>query len=710
MFKLFQNMMGGDDELTNINGNSLESFPDSYSNSLSLNNNVDTSEDKAELIWQQGNLQKAINLYEGTVKESPSSYKAYQQLLSHLKQQNSVADAYKLLAESLKKQGKNEEAAICYRQAVIIQAVTNEVEEKYKKAISTLSRSPAKASQADIVNLEDSAFSFQGAIKKATLETKPNLLQVEIPEEYIPKLGETLNNKNLDSHRIATIEWEAAQSFMEKALDCCDREEWLEVTQACQQATRIMPEMAEAYKIWGNALQRMNRTAEAMECYSKAVEIQPDLAEVYAGIAKLYAQQQKWQQAIEYFQKAIIIKPDFALAYQNLAGVWEQLGEAEKAQVCYDRAQEIQAKQTATSEEQDKNSLNSQAKPTNISREMVERSVLTYQKLGQDSEKQNLWHEAAVYYRKALEMNLTQTQNLIAPEVISENKQNQANQFNRLQKIQELIQDKSSNEAYKFFTSQNQEVGKSNTPVNQREVLAPIEDSQRKNKQKTDTTANQENYIDQAIGLYSRKAKLQPNSASIQLDLGNLYAKKAKWSSAIACYNKALRINPQEAKAHLNLAKISAKTGDQSQYTEHLYMAYTIKPDLGSAEEHFLLGEALKKGGNRTRAIHCYQQAIKLQPHFNDAYRRLGQLFQEIGQSTNAIASYQAAIRHHPQDADFHFSLGELLEKQGAWDGAVKAYRRVLELQPKYPQAPQKLNRALSEKLKQDLAVRAYKN
>lgn len=720
MFKLFQNMMGGDSEESNnsIEDDPLESFSDNNSDSLSLNNNINSSGEKAELLWQQGNLQESINLYESAIQESSNSYEAYQQLLSHLKQQNSVADAYKLLAESLKRQGRNEEAATCYRQAIIIQAVTNEVEEKYKTIIP--SKSHHKKS---IANLKDGAFSFQRAIKQTISAAKPNLLQIELPQEYTPNIDSALKTKQLDSSKIATVEWEAAQTFMQKALDCCDRDNWAEVAQACRQATRIMPDMAEAYKIWGNALQRMNRTAEAMECYSKAVEIQPDLAEVYAGIAQLYAQQQKWQQAVGYYQKAIIIKPDFPRAYRNLAHVWEQLGEAEKARVCYHRAQELEGKQAGLPQEQKSDLLNTQQKEPNNSTQIIDNSVVTYHKLGQDSEQQNLWHEAAVYYRKALEMNLAQNQKLLPSEAPLESQPDRANQLNRIKKIQQLIQNKSSDEAYKFLsfpkeTFSDRKIGASLKS----EMLAPIEDTTRetplpskngsvshelvKNQAKTSRSPNKEHSLDKAIGHYHRQAKLQPNSVSVQLDLGNLYARKRKWSSAIACYTKALRINPKEAKAHLNLAKVLAKIGNNAQYVEHTYLAYTIQPNLGSAEEHFLLGETLKKLGNRNRAIACYEQAIKAQPYFNEAYRQLGRVLQEIGKPQNAIACYRAAVRHNPQDADFYFSLGDLLEKQNSWDSAVKAYRRVLEIQPKYPQAPQRLNRALSEKLKQDLAVR----
>jgi tetratricopeptide (TPR) repeat protein len=679
MFKLFQNIIRGkSSESIDAKRNSQESLSFDSSNSLS-HDALTTSTKKADIFWQQGNLQEALKIYDRAIKESPNSAEVKEQLWCHLKQQDSVAQAYQRLAETLKKQGKNEEAAICYRQAIVIQAVTKEAKEKYKNTSFS-----GLTTQAKIAHLTDDAFTFQGAIKNsAALMHQPNLLQIELPGEYTPQTSATFQ-KRLDSRKIATVEWEAAHTFMQRALACCDREEWLEVADACQQATRIMPDMAEAYKIWGNALQRMNRTAEAMECYSKAVEIQPDLAKVYTGIAQLYAKERKWQQAIEYYQKAIIIKPELSSAYRSLAHVWEQSGEVEKAQVCYQRARELEATQPALSETKN----NSESTPETIvnseqTAEIVDSSITTYRQLGQDSEKQNLWHEAAVYYRKALELNLSQNQNITLPK---DRQLNKTTQLARIRKIQQLIKNKEHNQ------------------------IAPIEDSTFINSpDNIGRVFPSENSLDRSIEYHQRKAKLQPNSAQIQIDLGSLYEKKEQWDLAVTHYSKAVRINPTEAQAHLKLAKALAKEGDRDGYIEHMYLAYNIDPSLGSADDHFMLGENLRKEGNRNRAIFCYEQAIELQPHFTEAYQSLGRVLEETGKQNKALNCYKTAIRHNPQNADFYLRLGKLLEKQNSWDDAVTAYRQVLELQPKNFDASQKLNHALLEKLKQDLAAKARK-
>lgn len=670
MFKLLQNIIGGkSSEAIDPQENSQETL--NRDRSKESSNRLAVSTKKADIFWQQGNLQEAIKVYDRAIQENPNSIEVYQQLWSHLKQQDSVAKAYQRLAEALKKQGKNEEAAICYRQAIVIQAVTKEAKEKYKNTSFS-----GLAKNAQIANIADNAFSFQGAIKNDAIIHQPNLLQIELPSEYTPQVSKTFP-KRLDSSKIATVESEAAHTFMQKALNCCDTEEWSEVADACQQATRIMPDMAEAYKIWGNALQRMNRTAEAMECYGKAVEIQPDLAKVYTGIAKLYAKERKWQQAIEYYQKAIIIKPDFADAYRSLAHVWEQSGDVEKSQVCSNRAAQLEATAALRDPVEDKVEEPTPRTIVTSARtdETIDSSITNYRKLGHDSEKQNLWHEAAVYYRKALELNLTQTQNT---NLLSSQQLDKTTQLARIKKIQQLIKSK------------------------ERPPIAPVEDTA--NSSAKITRSQSDGSLDKTIKYYQKKARLQPNSTQIQLDLGNLYEKKKEWHNAIACYTKAIRIEPTQAQAHLKLARSFSKIGDRINYLEHIYLAYNINPDLGSADDHFLLGETLLKEGSRNRAIFCYEQAIKLQPHFTEAHEGLGRVLEETGKYDKALDCYQAAIAHNPQNADLHLKLGKLLEKQNFWDRAVQAYRKVLELQPKNFDVSQKLNHALLEKLKQDLA------
>jgi len=567
MFKLFQNIVGNNSEKGSVQEDNISlkgSLVSSTSDpkTLSLSNDSSSLAQRSDSSWQQGNIQEAMKFYDRAILENADPQAAYRDLCSHFKQQKSVASGYKTLAESLRRKGRNEEAARCYRQAIVIQAIINEAEDRYGK----LNENNAIVSTSDSFDLIDDAFSFRSSMNSGLVNSSQNLLQIQLPTDFVIEESLVNSNEALNGFRDATIEWEAAQVFMQKAIDSYDSEEWSEVASACEQATQIAPSMAEAYKIWGNALQRLNQTAEAMECYRKVVELQPDLAEVYFGIAELYAQQQKWQPASSYYQKAIIIKPEFARAYNSLAYVWEQAGHLDKAKICKDRAREIENVSLLPSlDNNQQNHAEEIADLANGAGKDKAILVTNFHNLGQRSEQQQRWQEASKYYRKALELNLDNNQKLIAAEANGDN-----------QNLKQLV-DQNLDELM-------------NTSVGLAEDSASLEDdfTLDLNAHPED---NQNRNFDQEILEYLKITKSQPDSILNHLALGDLYVKRKQWQSAISSYSKAIRINPQEPIAHFKLAKIFNKVGNNNSYVEHAYCAYSLKPELGSAEEHFELGK-----------------------------------------------------------------------------------------------------------------------
>ena len=164
---------------------------------------------------------------------------------------------------------------------------------------------------------------------QSTPMTESNLVDLSPPllkQQHSPAKGKSTTQSTflLNESETANSKREAAEIYLQQALAYSDEQEWAEVIEACQHAVRISPDSAEAYKLWGNALQRMGQTSKAMGMYAKAVEIEPDLAEVYANLGSLHARQKKWSKAREYYQKAIIIKPNFPGAY--LIGIWLKSG------------------------------------------------------------------------------------------------------------------------------------------------------------------------------------------------------------------------------------------------------------------------------------------------------------------------------------------------------------------------------------------------
>ncbi len=246
------------------------------------------------------------------------------------------AKAYQKLAEVLKQQENLEEAAFCYRQAIALNASAAGAKDNTEEPLKL--SEPVEVSTADkqitMSNFSNLAFASQSVKGNANDQRKTKMISIK-------------NNWSNNNHQASVTEFEAAKVYLQQAQLYCDQKNWDLAIAACEQTLKIAPKMAEAYKIWGNALQRMGQAAEAMGYYGKALEIQPDLAEVHANLGSLYAQQQQWQQAIDYYQKAVAINPKFAGAYRNLAKVWTQVGQPQKATECTYQALTLEPDQAA---------------------------------------------------------------------------------------------------------------------------------------------------------------------------------------------------------------------------------------------------------------------------------------------------------------------------------------------------------------------------
>ena len=609
--------------------------------------NWETQIAQADNLWEQGKISEALAIYDSAIEQNPNLVEIKQRLAGRIKQQGDLAVAYERLATGLKNQGKVEQAANYYRQAINLKAVTGNT----KNQLLRSSVVPVKKSPIPIASLKEAAFSFQPltnnrAIVKvaASPPTAPNLdREFDPTPQFSPRI------KAVNPEQAKEIDWETAQVYFQKALEHLEKEEWEQSALACKQATQIMPDMAEAYKIWGNALQRMGQTGEAMACYAKAVELKPNLAEVYAGIADIYAQQSKWQQAIKHYKKAIIIKPSAKL-YRKLAAVWQKVGETDKVEFNLYQATELELSENSST----KTALDLEL--AKIDRSNVEDSVAAYCRAAEQLGEQDRWKQAAKYYRQALDLSLSRP--ILAPSTELESKP-------------QLTQTESE-------SAINKPAKSSKASISQ---------------------------IDKAIGRYHKQAKLQPNSPKIYTDLGRLYSKKGKLPEANACYRKAIELNPKYAKAHLYLARNLLQMNKQQKFIQEMQFALALQPKIGTAQDRFRLAEALVEQNQSQQAIGFYYKAAVLEPTFSASYHRLSEILSAQSKYDEAIAFLQQSIQHNPQSAESYFLIAKQWEELEKWDNAVRNYSQALQIDPKYPEATKKLNHALAQKLKSNRKV-----
>jgi len=99
------------------------------------------------------------------------------------------------------------------------------------------------------------------------------------------------------------------------------------------------------------------------------------------------------------------------------------------------------------------------------------------------------------------------------------------------------------------------------------------------------------------------------------------------------------------------------------------------------ANSFFAKGNSLyytdKKG-----AIEAYNEAIKINPQYADAFRNRGVAKYELGDKQAAIQDYDQAIKINPQDADAYISRGLAKSELGDKQAAINDYDQAIKINP----------------------------
>ncbi len=572
---------------------------------------------EGDKLYHRGELEQALIYYDRAVEIDGNSAQAHQKL-----------------AMALQKQGNLPQAMIHYRKAIVLNNARENFEEK-KQSV-----------ELQVKNFEQDLKKSTQITASKSFELSSPLISTRYPQPYQESITQSAF---VPAEKVTpNLKREAAEIYLQQALAYGDEQKWQEVINACQHAVQIIPDLAEAYKLWGNALQRMGKTSEAMGFYAKALEIQPDLAEVYANLGSLYAQKKKWQKAGEYYQKAVIIKPNFPGVYRNLAKVWKELGEPEKAAECYQKSLSLEPKAVnATEYILAGDRLIGESKPEQAIEYYLQAiklspdSRISYKKAAETWEKLGKWQEAATYYRQMLKLKPDSSDR--QPKLPGENT---------------------------VYALPSKQFPLAKLPVSRKPLQLSLAGQIDSSQHDVATQNNNDkiNKLDIAIAKYEQKAQEVTDSAPLQANLGSLYAQKQDWQKAAQFYQKAIELNPNMAGAYRNLAKVLEKLGKEVEAAKCWYQAFSIEPQSADAEQHYQLGDTLFKQNQLEKAITCYRRALELEPNSARAY----------------------------------FQIGEVLNKLGKWDEAVIAYARALKLDKNIPSIYQKLGNVIQQRIKLD--------
>ncbi|AFZ36264.1 glycosyl transferase family 2 [Stanieria cyanosphaera PCC 7437] len=447
---------------------------------------------------------------------------------------------------------------------------------------------------------------------------------------------------------------EVAQIYLEQAIIYWENQQWDQVIKACENALKINPTIVEAYKLLGNAYQRIGNITEAIGCYAKALELRPDLAEIYANLGTLYAGTQQWESALNYYQKALVFKPDFPGVYKHLAKVWQNLGNPDKVKEYNQLAIQLQAKPDLAFQQHFQ--LGEQLLKIGKFQEalhqyfraieLVPTSIEAHQKLAITLEQMGEWQQASKYYQRVLELK--------------------------------------------------------NNPIEQK-FLTPHHSPEQ-------LQISPANNPDSKLQQYLQKAAQNPNSAEAQANVASIYAKEKQWQKAVAHYQKAIQLNPNFAGAYRNLARALTQSGKEDKAISFWLRAIQLEPQKIKAEEYLQLGNQFLKQRKSDQALALYRQAIQLQPSLGEPYLRLGELLNSAGQKQQALNCYQQGLKNSPNYAPLHYQIAQTYAEQQQWQKANAHYQAAIQLEPNYWEAYHYWGEALTKQQKWHEAISAYRH
>jgi tetratricopeptide (TPR) repeat protein len=189
-----------------------------------------------------------------------------------------------------------------------------------------------------------------------------------------------------------------------------------------------------------------------------------------------------------------------------------------------------------------------------------------------------------------------------------------------------------------------------------------------------------------------------------KLDSIQPYLRPEALTEAVECYRQAIALSEQDWVLHNNFGLLLLEVGnDPIGAAEQFRFVLHLFPD--DYLTHNNLGLTFMQQGKLNEAIACYEDALRIKPHFSKANFNLGEALERQGKYDEAIKYFHKAHLSQQELAGVHNRFGKRLANKGKIDEAVKQFEEALKLWPDSPDAHRNLGNVLAQTGKADVAI-----
>ena len=228
---------------------------------------------------------------------------------------------------------------------------------------------------------------------------------------------------------------------------------------------------------------------------------------------------------------------------------------------------------------------------------------------------------------------------------------------------------------------------------------------------------------EEALESFDRALELTPGDGSVIKHKGGALRALERWEEAASLFRRALQANPELTECHALLADAQEMMGQGEQavisFERFLERSgNTISPQVTEAKQRLAAlraqkpagaaegaraqsklaeAEALKAQGKLEAALHCLDEAARLDPAGPEAPFHQGNILLQLGRIAEAGQSFQEAVRRNPRLAAAWCNLGYCQMRVGQLDGALQCLDRAVALDPRDAEAWINRSNALCE-------------
>ena len=454
-------------------------------------------------------------------------------------------------------------------------------------------------------------------------------------------------NHNIGAVLVAKNELDKALEFFKFALDTSPNVSlfWASYIDALIKLDRISESktLVKAVKDAGISCDKIEALAQRLD-----VEHQDPRPKETSELDALI-EQQKFDDAIKACLSLMETYPSSAVLNITLGKCYCELGQAETAISCYEKATEYQPKWTAG-----------------------------FVMLGQIYSAQGNTDQAIISYQKVLKINPDCAEIHFNVGEILKNKGEIDAAIESYQRVIKI--DPGSFTAYNNIGVALRDAGDHNAAIKNFKLALIIDPDCAEIHNNMGNALNDKGDYDAAIASFQKAIKIKSDYAGAYNNMGIALNAQGKLEEAIEAHKKALSIKPGLADAYNNIGIALNTRGALKETIEAYRKAIKIKPDYADAYNN--MGVALKDHGKSVEAIEAYKKALVIKPDYAEVYNNMALALSDQGKLKEAIEAYEKALAIKPDDAGVYSNMGLALNEQGKPQEALDAFRKALVIKP----------------------------